>query len=255
VGGAQHVVGDPKAGAGKQVTPIAVVGEGPRFAYQLVDDVAILDPMPSFAAQPGNVLDLALGVVDLEMVCVETDPHPFAGQTAVDGVGIVTDPDGAETAHPHLQTRVVLRALGGQLAQHFQLFGEALLPPGVELTADLAEEGFILVARGEVTAATQHQALPDGTDKAVVALFDIAVFVGAARVGLAPLDAVVAQQGAVALGELLRVAEFVHRGAQAVRLVSLGDTPQLPQGVLQPPAEGLKALGETDRGRLPVGVG
>ena len=63
------------------------------------------------------------------------------------------------------------------------------------------------------------------------------------------------QQRLVAPGELLAVAEVVDRRAQAVSTVPPRHAPQLPQGVLQPLAEALEALGKTDRYSLPIGVG
>ena len=139
--------------------------------------------------------------------------------------------------------------------QYGQLFIQLVPASGIELAEDLAQEGLVLVTRDKVTAAAQLQTLIDGPVETVVTLLDVAVFVRAARVGLASLQPVMAHQRCVARREGLGVIEFVHGRAQAVGLVTVRHATQLPEGVLQSGNQGLEALAEADRGRLPVGVG
>jgi hypothetical protein len=129
------------------------------------------------------------------------------------------------------------------------------LTPGVEPGQQLLEEGGVAVAAGEVPAAPQHQGLIQCLLEAVVPLLHVAVFVALAGLdGLSP-EAVVAQQGLVSPLEDVGVGPWLHRGGQPVGAMQLRHAAQLPEGVLQALAETLQALGETDRARLPVGVG
>ena len=252
---AQGIVGEPEARGRKQVIAVSVVGEGTRFAHQRVDDVAILDAVPALAAPPGNPFEMALGVVEVEMVRVQAHPHSFADQATVNRVGVVIHPDRTERAHPHLQPLEVVDPSSRQTVQHVQLLRQLLLASGVALAENCAQKAGILVPRDEVAAAPQHQTLLDGTDEAMMPLLHVPVFVRAARVGLATLETVVRQQAVESLRELFGVVELVHGGTQTVGLMGPGHAPQLPQGVLQACAQGLEALGETDPHRLPVGVG
>jgi hypothetical protein len=129
------------------------------------------------------------------------------------------------------------------------------VPPRVQLAEHLAQEGRVGVPAGEVRAAPQQQGLPQRPLELAMALFDVAVLVGLTRVDRLPLQVVVPQQRLVAGLQRVPLLAGRHRRRQAVRAVELGHAAQLPQGILQPLAEALQALGEADRPRLPVRVG
>src|SRR5512142_2485601 len=88
-----------------------------------------------------------------------------------------------------------------------------------------------------------------------MALLDVAVLVGLPRLDRLGFEAVVRQKGLVPPGEQLGLRIGVDRRGQAIGAVPSGTPSQFPQGVLQPFAEALEALGEADRAGLPVGVG
>ena len=112
----------------------------------------------------------------------------------------------------------------------------------------------------------QHQGLLDGDFETVVALFGVAVLVGMLRLRALRTHPHVGQKRFVAsrevrlrllLGRLLRVVcppQVDDRGGEAVGAMLSGNAPQLPQRVLQPFGQCLKALGEAQRAGLPVGV-
>jgi hypothetical protein len=106
----------------------------------------------------------------------------------------------------------------------------------------------------KIPAAPQHQGLIHRTLETMVTLFYIPVLVAAVGVGLLSQQTIMLQQFLVPPRELIEVAGVGHGRAQAIRPMSLGNTPQFPQGVLQPLAEALEALGVADRKRLPVRV-
>jgi hypothetical protein len=88
-----------------------------------------------------------------------------------------------------------------------------------------------------------------------MALLDVAVLVGLPRLDRLGFEAVVRHKGLVPPGEQLGLRIGVDRRGQAIGAVPSGNPSQFPQGVLQPFAEALEALGEADRAGLPVGVG
>src|SRR3954452_22251724 len=87
------------------------------------------------------------------------------------------------------------------------------------------------------------------------ALLGISVLVGFAGLDGLRRQAIVGQQGAVTLLEQVAVAEVIYRGGEPIGPMDPGNPSQFPQGVLEPLAEALEALGEADRAGLPVGVG
>jgi hypothetical protein len=113
----------------------------------------------------------------------------------------------------------------------------------------------VLAAAREVAAAPQQEGLVDGLLEPVMALLDVAVLVGLAGLDRLGLEAVVRKQGLVPPGERPGVRIGVDRRGQAIGAMPPGNPSQFPQGVLQPFAEALEALGEADRAGLPVGVG
>jgi hypothetical protein len=119
----------------------------------------------------------------------------------------------------------------------------------------LSQERCIVFTRGKVPAATQHQRLVDGGLETSVSLLDVAVFVRMAGLDLLARHSIVGQQCLVTLGKLLLLGEVVYSGAHAIGTMSLRHTTQFDERVLQALAQGLEALREADRRRLPVRVG
>jgi hypothetical protein len=163
--------------------------------------------------------------------------------------------DRAPRIDPHPPPPARLQPPRRQRPQQGHLLGQPRPPAGVELAEQRAQEGEVVAVAAEVAAAAEHQRLAQRPLELAVALLDVAVLVGAGRVDRLPGQAVVPQQRLVAALEHLRLGPRRHRRGQAVGAVDLGHAAQLPQRVLQPLAEALEALGETDRARLPIGVG
>jgi hypothetical protein len=162
--------------------------------------------------------------------------------------------DGAPRIDPHPPPPARLQPPRRQRPQQGQLLGQPRLPAGVELAEQPAQEGQVVAVAGEVAAAAEHQRLAQRPLELAVALLDVAVLVGAGRVDRLPGQAVVPQQRLVAALEDLRLGPRRHRRGQAVGAVDQGHAAQFPQGVLEPLAEALEALGKTDRSSLPIGV-
>ena len=150
--------------------------------------------------------------------------------------------------------RAISSRRAGRAEQHGQFLGESLLAVGIATGHDLAEERLILAAADEVAAPPQHQRLVDGLLEPVMALLDVAVLVRLARLDRLGFEAVVRHQGLVSPSEHLGLWIGVDRRGQAIGAVPSRNSSQFPQGVLQPFAEALEALGEADRAGLPVGI-
>src|ERR1035438_4479755 len=85
-------------------------------------------------------------------------------------------------------------------------------------------------------------------------LFHIAVLVAMTSLGLLALQPVEAHQAFVTISEICRISHVVDRRREPVGAMPIRHFAQLPQRVLQPFAQALKALGKAHRSRLPVRV-
>ncbi len=252
----QHVIGQPEAARREQVAPVAVVRERPRLAHQPVDHVPVLDPVLAAPAQPRQRLHQPLRVPHLDPLRVQPGLDALADQPAGHRVGVAPDVDRAARVHPHPQPLARLQPPRWQRTQQGQLCFQPPPPARVELVEQAAQECLVLGTPGEVSAAAQHQGLVQGPLELPVALLHVAVLVRVGRLDRLARQAVVPQQRLVALRERRRTLRPRRdRRRQPVGAVQLRRAAQFPQGVLQAIAEALVALRETDRPRLPVGVG
>jgi hypothetical protein len=251
---AQHVVGQAEATARKQLLAIAIVGKGTRLAHQPVDDMPVVDALLAPTVQPRQPFDLPLAVPDFQHLGVQPHLDPLADEPAGHRVDVAGHMNRAPRIDPDPQPLARLQPPRRQRPQHRQLLGQTRLPAGIQLGEHLTHEHGVGFTAGEVPAAPQHQRLVQGPFELAVALLDIAVLVAVAGLNRLPPHAIVPQQCLITLRE--RLAFFTRRDGrgQPVGPMDLGNTAQLPHRVLEPFAETLQALGETDRPRLPVGV-
>ena len=164
--------------------------------------------------------------------------------------------DRAAAVHPHLPPLARLQAPRRQRLQLGHFLRQTRLPPGIELREELTQERLVGTAAVEVPAAPQQQRLVQSTLELAVALLDVTVLIALARLDGLRLQAVVAQQSLVALLEGFRPGNARLDGrSQPVGTMHLRHAAEFPQGVLQPLAEALQALRDTDRAGLPVRVG
>jgi hypothetical protein len=120
----------------------------------------------------------------------------------------------------------------------------------------LPHEHPVAVPAGEVSAAPHHQRLVQSLLELVVALLRVAVLVAFADLDGLALQAVVTQQRLITLLERLGPFDSrLHGRRQPIRAMHPRHAAQFPQGVLQAFAKTLQAFRETDRSRLPIGVG
>jgi len=251
----QQVVGHPEPAGGEHRIAVAVLLERPGLAHQPVDDVAVLDAMLAPAPEPGQGVQLPGPVPDVEGLGPDVDIDPLADQPAGQRVGVAADVDRAARIDPRLEPSGHLQPSGRQGRQDGHLFMETLLSVGVAPGHEPLEERLIVAPIGEIAAASGHQGLVDGLLEAVVTLLDIPVLVGLPWLDRLAFEPVMREQTLVSPGEHLGFGIAVDRRGQAIGAVPFGNPSQLPQGILQPLAEALEALGEADGAGLPVGVG
>src|ERR1019366_2412995 len=137
---------------------------------------------------------------------------------------------------------------------HCHLFSQPLPAPAVQPLEHRAEKPPVLIYAGEIRAAAQHQLLRYSSLETKMPLFHIAVLVAMTSLCLLALQPVEAHQAFVTISEICRISHVVDRRREPVGAMPMRHFAQLPQRVLQPLAQALKALGKAHRSRLPVRV-
>jgi hypothetical protein len=250
----QHVVGDPEPAGRKHRVAVAVLLERSRLAHQPVDDVAVLDAVLAPATKPRESVQFLGSVPDVERFGPDVNVNLFADQTTRQRVDIAADVDRAPRVDPCLDPAGHFQPAGRQRRQDGHFLTKTLLSVGIASGHELLEERLIVASTGEIAASPQHQGLVDGLLEAVMTLLDVTILVGLSRLDRLGFEAVVRHQGLVSPGEHLILRIGVDRRGQAIRAMPPRNSSQFPQGVLQPFAEALEALGEADGARLPVGI-
>jgi hypothetical protein len=250
----QQIVGQAEATGGEQVGPVTVVGERPRLPHQPVDDVPVLDVVLAPTPQPGEPLDAALGVPDLDLLRIDAGLDLLADQPARHRIGVPRDVNGAALIHAYLPPLARFQPTSRQLPQQRQLLRQSRLPVRIELLEVPSQECLVGGPAGEVAAAPQEQRLLQRSFELAMALFGVAVLVGVTGLDGLALQTVVPQQGLVSLREGRSLGPRWHGRRQPVGAMQQRHAAQFPEGILQAFAEALIALGETDRACLPVRV-
>jgi hypothetical protein len=150
---AEPIVGETEPGRRKQILAIDVVGECARLPHQLVDDVPVVDGVLVTTDQPRPRFHVAVGVPDFDAVGEQPGFDPFADQPAVDRIGVAMNVDQAAGIDATADLQATVDSLIGQFAKPGQLLGEPITTAGIAGLHHVLQEGHVLGAAGEVTAA------------------------------------------------------------------------------------------------------
>ena len=134
----QHIVGNPETAGGKQLVTVAIVLKRTGLADQACDDMPVVDPMLTLAPEPRNVIDLLLPVPHFQVLGMESYVYPFTPETAVEGVGVLVDPDRAAGPDFHSQFLVSHKALSRQVLEHGEFFLKTLPATDIALGEEFA---------------------------------------------------------------------------------------------------------------------
>ena len=207
------------------------------------------------ATKPRQGVDLAGAVPDLQGLGHDMNLQPLTDQSAGQRIRVAADMDRAPRIDPRLEPAGHLQPARRQRRQHGHFLEKTLLSVAIASGHELLEKRLIVASTGEIAAPAQHQGLVDGVLESVMTLLDVAIFVGLSRLDRLSFEAVMRHQSLVSPSEHLVLRIGVDRRGQTIGAVPSRNPSQFPQGVLQPFAEALEALGEADGTGLPVGVG
>jgi len=254
-GGAEPVIGDAEPRRREEIIAIGVLGKGARFANQRIDHMPVVHGVLIAAHQPRQRVHAPIRVPDLNTLGIEPRLDLLADQPAVHGVDIPVNVNQAAAVHAarHLQTRRQPRV--GQVPQHRQLLGEAILAASVPHLHEVVQEVRILVPAGKLPAAAKQQGLIDDRLEVAMRRLRVAVLVRLPRVDPLRRHPVVRHQIAITRLELPRHRKIVHGGAERVTPVPPRHAAQFPQRILQAVRQRLERLRRAHRHRFPVRVG
>ena len=171
----QPVIGQAKAAVGEQVLAIAIILKSARFPHQLIDEVPIVDRVLVAPHQPRQRIDVHSRVPEFHPVGMQPGFDFLADQPAVDRVGVAVDVDQASLVHAHRKPQATVLPLRRKRPQCRQLLGVPWMPGGIARGDHRLEESQVLLATGEVPAATQMQGLVHGGLKVPMRRLAVAV--------------------------------------------------------------------------------
>ena len=143
--------------------------------------------------QARHPLHQLLGIPYLDLLQTEAHFHFFAQQPRRHGVGIVLHADRAAPPHPHAQPLQRLQPLARERPQLSQLLGHRGRPAGIPLRLHGTHHLQILLAAGEIPAATQQQGLLHRLLEMPMRRLHVAILMAAGRVGRLGVQAVMGQ--------------------------------------------------------------
>jgi hypothetical protein len=143
--GYQRVIGHAEHARGKQLLPIAVLGERSRLPHQPVNDVPIVHPLLASAPQPRLPLDQLLRVPHLHLLGIQADLDVLADQPARHRVTIALHVNQAALVHTTTSPLARFQPPSRQGPQHGQLFRQPGTPAGVELFRQPVQKTAVLL--------------------------------------------------------------------------------------------------------------
>ena len=217
--------------------------------------MAVVDRRPTDSGQPWHPLHRVAVVRHIDPFGVDRHIDFLADQPTRNGVAVATNLDRTAVANTNVgKCFMVVDLVIGQrdelLLLHLKTIGPCLVPLGNHLF----DKRHVVFATLEVTAATKHQGLIDRVLDVSVGRLDVTVLIGAPRIGLLRLDAIMLHQRLVPRRELLLSGVILHRSGERVGTMQLGHATELPERFLHAFAEGFERFRKTKRYRLGIGV-
>jgi len=167
--------------------------------------------------------------------------HLSANQAAGNRIGVGSHLNRAAATDANAGQKVVgVESLLRQRLERRLFFEEPLRTIGVGATDQLFHEVHVLLAAGELPAAAQQQRLVDALLDVPVGRFDIAVLVGAPRIGAFRFAAVMSHQRRVAIRQQLAAGVIADRRAERIGSMPLRHSSEFPKRFLDALAECFK---------------
>jgi hypothetical protein len=228
----QRVIGPAERHRRVQILPVHITRERSRLPHQPIDHVSIVDAVFRLATQPLHGLRQRTRVPHLDGLSTDPCFHPLPKQSCRHRVDVLFHLDRAALAHAHPPTFQRLQPLLGQGTQPRLLLLKLLRTTNIPPILQGTHEPPVLLAAGEVAAATEKQFLLQRLLEATMSLLAIAVLMAARRIGRLGRHTVVTHQGLIPGCVFLGVAVVVNGQRHAVGAMPLGYAAQFPQRVL-----------------------
>lgn len=236
--GPQVVPRHSKTARRKHFLAVPVVGKRAWLSHQRIDDVTIIDRRQALADQTRHRLNQMTMMRNGNRFRGDPQIHQFSNETAGNGVGIRANRDGAAAAHPDAPNDIVcVQTLIGERLQ-VGLVVEVVFPA---IAVGPFHKGLhkchIVLAAVEVPASPQPESLIDAALQMSMGRFDVAVFVGAARIRAFGFAVIVGHQRRVTFRQFSATGMIADGRGQGITPMPLRNAAKFPEGLLDAGAE------------------
>ena len=213
--GTQRVPRHAKSARRKHLFAILIAGESTRFSHQRIDDVTIIDGRLILADNPGHHLNQMPVMSDGDLFGTDAKIDELTNQPTRHRIGIGPHMNCTAATDAHTLDGVVgVEPIVRQSFQMSKVIEKLLSTVVVGSFEQLFHEGDVGFSSFKTPTATQHQRLLDSILEMSVGRFDVAVFVGTARVRTFRFAVVVTHQGRIALGQFSAAGVISYGGSQ-----------------------------------------
>ena len=246
MGGAEHVVSDPKLAGRKHLFAVLIVGKCARLANQRINDVAIIDRRQFLADQSRHRLNDVALVRHHDFFCSDSQIDSLTNQPTGNRICIRPHMNRAALADANPGKCIIrVKPFVREWSQLTLLFRESRGTMRVCPDNDVFRKPDVFIAAVELTTSAEHQRLIETLLEMPIQRFDIAVLVGAPGIRAFAFAAVVVQQCRIAIGENSAIRVISYGRTQRIGAMPLRDTAEFQKCFLNAVTERFKRFRKT----------
>ena len=253
--GSQRVPRHAKTARRKHLFAILIAGEGTRFSYQRINDVAIIDGGLVFAHDSWHRLDQMTMMRHSNLFGTDAKIDELTDQPTWYRIRVGTHIDCAAATDASVLDDVVgVEHCIGQSLQMSKVIKKLLSTIIVGFFYQIFDEGDVGFPSFKVATAAQHQRLIDTILEMSVGGFHVAVFVGTARVRTFCFAVVITHECRISLSQFSPTGVISYGGSQRIAAMPFGYAAKVPERFLNAGTERFKRFGKTERDAFDVAV-
>lgn len=253
--GSQRVPRHAKTARRKHLFAILIAGEGARFSYQRINDVAIIDGRLVLADDSRHRLDQMTMMRHSNLFGTDAKIDELTDQPTRYRIRVGTHIDCAAATDASVLYDVVGVEHGvGQSLQMSKVIQKLLSTIVVGSFNQIFHEGDVGFSSFKVATAAQHQRLIDTILEMSVRGFHVAVFVGTTSVRAFCFAVVITHECRISFSQFSATGVISYGGSQRIAAMPFGYATKVPERFLNAGTERFKRFGKTERDALDVAV-
>ena len=253
--GSQRVPRHAKTARRKHLFAILIAGEGTRFSYQRINDVAIIDGGLVLADDSWHRLDQMTMMRHSNLFGTDAKIDELTDQPTWYRIRVGSHIDCAAATDASVFDDVVgVEHCIGQSSQMSKVVKELLATIVVGSFDQIFHEGDISFSSFKVATAAQHQRLIDTILEMPVGGFHVAVFVGTTCVRAFCFAVVITHECRISRSQFSATSVISYGGSQRIAAMPFGYAAKVPERFLNAGTERFKRFGKTKRDAFDVAV-